>query len=305
MTSLPPETSVHIMRELGASQKDLAFEMSRVSEIPQDMQQRVLDEFLNQSDPGQKQESEGTITFTSPFTPAGEEDSAYATSSKPKPLGLLRTIDPMQLYSIIRKEHPQTIALILKYLQRDKASVVLLELPKELQAEVTRRLAEIGKVSPDILNDIEKILEEKFYSLIEEEPNETDGSDALVEILSYADRDVEQKILSGLSERNPRFAEDIKKNRLHDFLDLANIDDESLMQVLRLTDLRDLTTALKGATPNIAQRVFNLLGADTATALKEDIESLGQIQFDEIRSAQQQIRNILRGLVTLGKIKFK
>lgn len=279
--------------------------MSKVSEIPREVQQNVIEEFLKTTGFKDVAEKEESITFTSPFTLGrDEEDLAYGTSGKAKPLGLLKNIDPYHLLSIIRREHPQTIALILKYLQRDKASLILSELPTVLQADVSRRLTEMGKISPDILSEIEKVLEDRLYSLMEGEFVEIDGPDALVEILSEADKEVEEKIISGLSERAPQVVDGIR-TKLCDFEDMAYIDDESLRQVLRLTDLRDLTVALKGAPGGIAERIYSLLPQDTTQALKEDIEALGQISLEEIRSAQQQIRNILRGLATLGKIRFK
>lgn len=303
LTSLPKDVTIQVMRELGASKEDLAFEMNRVSEVPKEVQQQVIDEFLRKSNVSDATEAEESITFTSPFTPGGE-DSAYGVASKTKPLGKIRNIDPFQLANIIRKEHPQTIALILKYLQKEKAAMILSEFPTALQTEVSRRFAEMGKASPEVLEEIEKALEDSLYALMEGDYVQTDPQDALVEILSGADRQTEEEILTGLSEKSPAVAESIKI-KLCEFEDILNIDEESLGQVLRLTDLRDLTVALKGASQIIADKVFSILSADVASALKEDIGGLGQISFEEVKSAQQQIRNILRGLVTLGKINFK
>ena len=132
----------------------------------------------------------------------------------------------------------------------------------------------------------------------------SDGRETLLKILDTADKTTEERVLTGLTHKSPRLVSDLK-TKLCDFEDLNSIDDASLQQVLRLTDFRDLVLALKGADRELSERVYRFLSPDVARALRDDVESLGQISWDEIKQAQQQIRNILRGLVTLGKIKFR
>ncbi len=178
------------------------------------------------------------------------------------------------------------------------------ELTPALQAEVARRLAEIGKINPEVLQEIEKVLESRLHSLLEGEFPESDGKEALLEILNQADRGTEDKIISGLTVKNPQLAGDLKA-KLCDFEDLINIDDPSLQQVLRLTDLRDLCIALKGANKDLAERIYRCMPPEAARALRSDVERVDQPSWQEMKAAQQQIRNILRGLVALQKIKFR
>jgi flagellar motor switch protein FliG len=228
-----------------------------------------------------------------------------ASGGAKRPLGFMRRVDPRQLLQLIRREHPQTIAVVLSYLQRNHASTVLGDLTPQVQTEVARRLAELRKVSPEILAELEKVLEIRLHQALEEGAySHTDGKEALLEILNQADRNTEERVLTGLTQKSPHLASDIK-TKLCDFEDLNNIDDSSLQQVLRLTDFRDLVLALKGANRELAERIYRFLSPEVARALREDVESLGQVPWEEIKQAQQQIRNILRGLVTLSKIKFK
>jgi len=158
---------------------------------------------------------------------------------------------------------------------------------------------------PLLLNSIESCLQNLLERAVHEGfLPQGDGKDTLLEILNQADRSTEERVLSGLTQKNPHLASDIK-TKLCDFDDLNNIDDSSLQQVLRLTDFRDLVLALKGANRELSERVYRFLSPDVSTALRNDVESLGQVPWDEVKQAQQQIRNILRGLVTLGKIKFR
>ncbi len=227
------------------------------------------------------------------------------TSSRQRPLDFLRNVDPKQLILLLRKEHPQTIALVLSYLQASQASAVISELSSQMQTEVARRLAEIGRVSPEVLQEVETVLQNRLYSLMDGEGiEESDGKEALVEILSQSDRSTEEKIITGLTKKSPNLASDIK-NKLCDFEDLGLIDDNSLQAVLRLTDIRDLVMALKGANKTLCERIYSCMTPEVSKALRDDVEALGAVPWDDIKTAQQQVRNILRGLVTLGKVKFR
>ena len=225
--------------------------------------------------------------------------------SSNRPLGFLRRVDARQLVHLIRKEHPQTIAVVLSYLDRTQASAILEGLTPAMQTEVARRLAELNQVSNEVVAELERILEARLQKALEEGFNtESDGKETLLEILNQADRGTEERVLSGLTQKSPHLASDIR-TKLCDFEDLNNIDDSSLQQVLRLTDFRDLVVALKGANNDLRERVYRFLSPEVAKALREDVDSLGPTPWEEIKRAQQQIRNILRGLVSVGKIKFR
>lgn len=221
-----------------------------------------------------------------------------------RPLEFLRKVDPKQLLTIIRKEHPQTIALVLSYLQASQASAVLAELPPAMQTDVATRLADMGKVTREIIYEVERVLENRLFAVMEGEYQASEGREVLVDILSHADRTLEDGIMKGLTQKKPHLASDIK-DKLCDFEDLNDVDDQSLQQVLRLTDIRDLVLALRGANRELKERIYNAFSPEMAKALREESESLGQVPWEEVKAAQQQIRNILRGLVTLGKVKFK
>ena len=163
----------------------------------------------------------------------------------------------------------------------------------------------LAMINPEIITELEQILESKLQNALDEGfQSQMDGKDHLLEILNQADRNTEEKILSGLTHKNPHLVTDLK-TKLCDFEDLNNIDDASLQQVLRLTDFRDLVLALKGANRELSERVYKSLSSDVARHLRDDVESLGQAPWEEVTAAKRQIRNILRGLVTLGKIRFR
>lgn len=312
LMSLPPELSAQVFKELGPEEvQAITMEISKLPQISPEARAQVIQEFLEQTNQPGLREALGVAPLGgSVMTEAGAATQHMAPTfsgggGSKRPLDFLRRVDPRQLLQLIRKEHPQTIAVVLSYLQPSQASTVLGDLTPQVQTEVARRLAELRKVSPEILAEIEKVLEMRLHQALEEGSySHADGKETLLEILNQADRNTEERVLTGLTQKSPHLASDIK-TKLCDFEDLNNIDDSSLQQVLRLTDFRDLVLALKGANRELAERIYRFLSPEVARALREDVESLGQVPWEEIKQAQQQIRNILRGLVTLGKIKFK
>lgn len=312
--SLPPEVSAQLFKELGPEEvQAITLEISKLPQISPEVRAQVIEEFLQSTNvPGLREAAAGgggglgtAIMDSRPSATLSVGGMGMTGAGQKRPLGFLRRVDPRQLIHLIRKEHPQTIALVLSYLEPNQASAVLGELGPGVQTEVARRLAELGKISKEILDEVERVLEGRLQQALDEGfQTHADGKEALLEILNQADRNTEEKILSGLTQKSPHLASDIK-TKLCDFEDLNNIDDSSLQQVLRLTDFRDLVLALKGANKELGERIYRFLSPEVARALRDDVESLGQVPWEEIKSAQQQIRNILRGLVTLGKIKFK
>jgi flagellar motor switch protein FliG len=310
---LPPEVSAQIFKEFGPEEvQAISLEISKLPQISPDVRAKVIDEFLTTTDiPGLKEQAQ-MGSFPTVGVPTRRVGGATMSSkegrgggARTRPLDFLRNVDPRQLLSLVRKEHPQTIALVLSHLQASQASAVISELPSQMQTEVARRLAEIGRIAPEVIQEVEKVLESRLYSIVEGETyGEADGKEALVEILSQSDRSTEEKIITGLTKKSPHLASDIK-NKLCDFEDLNGIDDNSLQQVLRLTDIRDLVLALKGSNRELAERIYNCMTPEVSKALRDDVDSLGSVPWEEIKAAQQQIRNILRGLVTLGKVKFR
>jgi flagellar motor switch protein FliG len=313
LISLPPEVSAQVFREFGPEEvQAISQEISKLPQISPEVRAQVIEEFLHSSTvdvlKGGSPLSRGFGGggATAPSMMSGEDMRATAPriSHGSRPLEFLRKVDPKQLLSIVRKEHPQTIALVLSHLQASQASAVLAELPAAMQTEVATRLASIDKVVPEIIQEVERVLENRLFSVMEGDYRETEGREVLVEILSQADRSLEEGIIKGLTQKKPHLASEIK-DKLCDFEDLQSIDDQSLQQVLRLTDIRDLVLALKGANKDLQDRIYNAFSPEMAKALREESESLGQVPWEEVKGAQQQIRNILRGLVTLGKLKYK
>lgn len=308
--SLPPEMSAQLFSELGPEEvQAITLEITQLPTIAPEVRASVINEFLNSSQaapattnigggsqfntrvaPG------GGMTITMPSGPPG---------SLNRPFGFLSRVETTTSSQLVSREHPQTIAVVLSHLDTEQASSILDNLTPSVQTEVAHRLAGLGEVPKEVLRELEKVLENKLQKAIDEgfESN-FDGKDRLFKILNKADRGTEESVIFGLTQTSPHLASDIK-TKLCDFEDLNSIDQASLSQVLRLVDDKDLILALKGANKELAERVYRVYGPDKAATIRGDVESVAQVSWEDIRAAQQQIRNILRGLVSLGKIRFK
>ncbi|QTX31670.1 flagellar motor switch protein FliG [Aminithiophilus ramosus] len=218
-----------------------------------------------------------------------------------RPFDFMRHTDAQQLLSFIQGEHPQTIALILSYLEADQAAQVIGGLPAGTQAEVARRIAKMDRITPEVLREVERVLERKLSSVLGQDFTMAGGIDAIVEIINRVDRGTERHIMETLEEKDPDLAEEIKR-RLFVFEDISGMDDRSLQRVLRDVDMKDLSLALKGATEELRQKFYRNMSKRAAEMLKEDMDFMGPVRVRDVEEAQQKIVNVVRALEDAGEI---
>ncbi|MDD4364857.1 MAG: flagellar motor switch protein FliG [Synergistales bacterium] len=218
-----------------------------------------------------------------------------------RPFDFMRHTDAQQLLSFIQGEHPQTIALILSYLEPEQAAQIIGGLPAGTQAEVARRIAKMDRITPEVLREVERVLERKLSSVLGQDFTLAGGSDAIVEIITRVDCGTERHIMETLEEKDPDLAEEIKR-RLFVFEDIAGMDDRSLQRVLRDVDMKDLALALKGATEELRQKFYKNMSRRAAEMLKEDMDFMGPVRVRDVEEAQQKIVNVVRALEDAGEI---
>jgi flagellar motor switch protein FliG len=223
------------------------------------------------------------------------------SSLQSKPFDFLRTSDPVQLFSFLQGEHPQTIALILAYLPPDKAAAIISGLPGELQADVAFRIAKMDSVSPEVLKEAEKVMERKFSAVVGADFSRAGGIDSIVAIINKAGRKTEKQILEILDEKDPEMAEEIRK-KLFTFEDIVKIDDKSLQKVVRDVDTKDLAMALKGVSDDLREKFYRNMSSRAVEMLKEEMEYMGPVRLRDVEEAQQKIVNIIRKLEEAGEI---
>ena len=217
------------------------------------------------------------------------------------PFDFIKKTDPKQILSFIANEHPQTIALILAHLESGQAGAIISGLPTEMQTEVARRIAILDRATPDVIMEIERVLEKKISSVFTQEMAAAGGVRALAELLNRVDRSTEKAILEKLEEQNPELADEVKR-LMFTFDDLLLLDDRSIQIVLRQVDQKDLPLALKGASEDVKNKILRNVSARARAQVLEDMEIMGPVRLKNTEEAQQRIVNIIRQLEETGEI---
>ncbi len=218
-----------------------------------------------------------------------------------RPFDFMRHTDPQQVLGFIQGEHPQTIALILSYLDAGQAAMIIGGLPAVMQAEVAKRIAKMDRITPEVLREVERVLERKLSTVMGQDFTLAGGIDAVVAIINSTDRATERNIMEYLEENDPELAEEIKK-RLFVFEDIIRLDDRSLQRVLREVEMKELGLALKGATEELRAKFFKNMSKRAAEMLQEDMDYMGPVRVKDVEEAQQKVVNVVRALEEAGEI---
>lgn len=214
-----------------------------------------------------------------------------------------RKLDPRVLVNFLRNEHPQTIALVMAVLEQSQAAVILGELKEEQRVEVIIRMSELDKVSPEILVEIDRVLQEELLSVEGVEGQRLGGVEAVAEILNNADRALEAAILEGVEEQREELAEEIRR-LMFVFDDLIGVDDRGIMAILKEVSSDDLKLALKTAAPDLQAKIFKNMSQRAVEMLKEDMEMMGPTRLKDVEAAQQSILKIAKRLEQEGKVQL-
>lgn len=223
-------------------------------------------------------------------------DSLHAHSFE-----FLKKADPKHLLSFIQYEHPQTIALILLYTTSEQAAAILAELPREKQIDVARRIAVMDRTSPEIVKEVENLLETKLSSVVSANFTEIGGVKSIAEILNRVDRATEKYILDEFNKMDPELSEEVKR-RLFVFEDIIYLDSRGIQRFLREVNTKDLVVALKGANKDVADLIFQNMTKRMQDTIKEEIEFLGPVRLSEVEEAQQKIVQAIRKLEESNEI---
>jgi len=308
LVSLGSDVSSEIFKHLREDEiEQLTFEIARLDKVEPEDKDKVLMEFQELM-MAQDFISSGGIDYAREVLEralgtqkAIDIVNRLTSSLQVRPFDFIRRTDPSHLLNFIQGEHPQTIALILAYLDPQKGAQILSGLNHQIQADVAKRIAIMDRTSPDVLREVERVLERKLSTLASEDYTSAGGIDAIVEVLNNVDRGTEKIIIEALEEEDPELAEEIKK-RMFIFEDIVLLDDRSIQKVLREVDTQDLAKALKGVDTEVQEKIFRNMSKRAASLLREDMDFMGPIRLRDVEEAQQKIVNIIRKLEEAGDI---
>lgn len=303
-----PENAANVLKNLDESDvEQLTIEIANLGNVKDEEKQEVLQEFKELSKAREMLLSGGIEYAKEMLIKAFGPERAMkvierlVSNLQVKPFEFMRLADPMQVVNFLQSEHPQTIALVLSFLEPQLAAKVLSALPEKIQAEVVKRIALLDRASPDVVREIEKNLEKKFSGLGVQTLSQVGGIDTAAEIINNIDRATEKSIMEKLGYETPELAEEIRR-RLFVFEDLLKLDDRSVQLVLREVDTRDLAVALKGASEELKEKIFNNMSKRAAQLLKDELEFMGPVRIKDVEEAQQKIINVVRRLEEAGEI---
>ncbi|MGG3607023.1 flagellar motor switch protein FliG [Priestia megaterium] len=308
LISLGPDVSASIYKHLSEDEiEQLTLEISSVRKIEPSLKEAVLHEF-EQITLAQNYLEKGGVSYAKQVLEKalGPEQAMMiinrlTSSLQVRPFDFARKADPMQLLNFIQHEHPQTIALILSYLEPPQAGQILSSLPQERQADIARRIATMGSTSPEVINEVEQILERKLSATVTQDYTQTGGLEAVVEVLNGVDRATEKIIIDTLEIQDPALAEEIKQ-RMFVFEDIVTLDSRSIQRVIRDVENDDLLLSLKVASKEVKSIIFKNMSSRMVETFKEEMEFMGPVRLKDVEEAQSRIVAAIRRLEDAGEI---
>lgn len=308
LIALGPDVSAEIYKHLSDDEvEQLSLEISSVPKVDTELKEEIIEQFY-QIAIAQDYISQGGVGYAKTVLEKafGKQEAAniinrLTSSLQVRPFEFARKADPQQLLNFIQSEHPQTIALVLSYLDPEQAGQILSSLEEEVQADIASRIATMDSTSPDIITEVEQVLERNIASSLTQDYTETGGIQAVVEVLNEVDRSTERTILDTLEIQEPELAEEIKK-RMFTFDDIVILDNRAIQRVIREVDNDDLKLALRAASDEVKDVIFQNMSERMKETIQEEMEYMGPVRLRDVEEAQTRIVGTIRRLDEIGEI---
>lgn len=307
MIALGQETTAEVMKYMNDYEiEEIAQSISELEVVTTEQEDQVLEEFEQLLLAG-KYVSQGGMDFArgaleraiGPRRAGQLLDRVNSTTASG--FYMLKNVDPNQIIPFICKEHPQTIALILSQLDANQAAGVLNGLSEEVQADVAFRIAGMDNISPNVLRELEASLAGELETILSGQVTEIGGPKAVAEILNRTGRSTEKAVLERLDAADPELAEGVR-NQMFTFDDIANLTDREMQLLLREVDSKDLATALRGATPEMQNKVFANVSERVGEMMREEMDFSGPVRLSDVEEVQLRVVQTVRQLEEAGQI---
>lgn len=308
LITLGPEKAAGIFKHLKEDEiEQLTLEIANTRSVTPAEKEQVLNEFYEVC-LAQQYIAEGGIGYAKDLLQkALGEDRAkevlgkLTASLQVRPFEFIRKTEASQILNFIQDEHPQTIALILSYLSPTQAAGIISTLTPDKQTDVAKRIALMDRTSPDVIKEVENILEQKLASLVNQDYTIVGGIDSIVEVLNTVDRGTEKHIMENLEIEEPELADEIRK-KMFVFEDIVSMDNRSIQRFIRECDVKDIVYALKGSDQNIKDLVFANVSSRMAESIRSDLEVTVNVRLRDVEEAQQRIVAVIRRLEEAGEL---
>lgn len=282
--------------------------MATISNIPGEAVQKVLDEVREKMSMVQGEVAVPVESFLKKvlFSSMPEEQAKQIYEDimrqlHPSTFQKLSSLEPKVIVNFLNNEHPQTVAVILAHLEPEFAGSILSELPEKMQSDIMLRIANLEKINPDIVAEIDRVLEEELFAVEMSDATKVGGAEKVAEILNNVERSLEDNLMEQIEEESEDLAEEIRK-LMFKFEDLLGVDDSAIVSILKEISTDDLKLALKAASEELKEKFFNSMSERAGLMLKEDLETMGPVKLKDVEMAQQNIIKVAKRLEGEGKI---
>lgn len=307
LMSLPEEQAAQLMTKLAPKQvEQVSIEIAKLGRLGNEEQETVIREFADSNPnalglPGGGLDVARSLVEKALGSKANQTLDIVRQSIEALPFGFLKKIDPQNLLTFIIDEHPQTIALVLSHLPPAYGAEIIKGLPADRQLAVIRRIAHMGQTNPEVIHEVERGLETRMASLMQQSFEKAGGVNSVAEILNVSDRATERSLLESLAQEDSDLVEEIRR-LMFVFDDLGKLSDKDMQTVLKNVETAQWAMALKGANPELKQKIMGNMSQRAAAGLGEELEFLGAVRLSEVEAVQQQIVDIVRRLEDAGEI---
>lgn len=309
LITLGPSAASEVMKHIEdeSTLEQITIEIAGLSKLPQDVIEAIVEEFhaVFQASSllaaGGMNYAKGLLEKAYGSSEANEILNKLVTILNSNPFQFFNEADPVQLATSFQNENPQLIALILAYLKPEQSAKVLNCLAPNVQYKVALKIAQMETANPEIISEVEKIVESRFSNIVASDFSKAGGTKTLADILNSTDRSTEKNVIDTMEIEKPDLAEDVR-SLMFVFEDIVQLDDSSIQRVLREIDTKELALSLKGAKEEVKQKILKNMSERAQAVILEDMEYMGPVRTKEVQRAQSKVVGVIKALEAVGEV---
>ena len=309
LITLGPSAASEVMKNIedDSTLEQITIEIAGLSKLPQDVIEAIVDEFHTVFQ-ASSMLAAGGMSYARELlekaygaTEANEILNRLVTILNSNPFQFFNEADPVQLATSFQNENPQLIALILAYLKPEQSAKVLNCLAPNVQYKVALKIAQMETTNPEVISEVEKIVESRFSNIVASDFSKAGGTKTLADILNSTDRSTEKNVIDTMEVEKPELAEDVR-SLMFVFEDIVQLDDSSIQRILREVDTKELATSLKGSKEEVKQKILKNMSERAQAVLLEDMEYMGPVRTKEVQKAQSKVVGMIKALEAVGEV---
>jgi len=308
IVSLGVEKASQIYKYLSEDEiEKLTIEVAKLGYLPPEATENVLDEFYKNC-MTQKVVTEGGMEYArSVLEKAFGEDTAASLlgkvekTLKARVFAFLSKYDDKTVFSLLHNERPQVIALVLSYMDSDRAARIIAELPEKGRLNVVEAIARMDSAAPEAMKIVEREIENKLSAVMTTDYTKIGGIDYIADVMNYIDRGNEKFIFDELGKKDAELVDEIRK-KMFVFEDIVGMDNMSIQRFIREIDQKDLVYALKGSNEEVSNVIFANMSSRMTEAIKSELEITSNVRVKDVEEAQQRIVGTIRALEEAGQL---